>query len=377
MSKQTIDIVATGDIILGHACDYLFDHARSLLQAADITVGQLEVTHTTRAPHAVALGRTPPNLQPIADAGFDVITLAGNHLMDYGKEGIADTIEWLDARRIQHLGAGMNLAEARRPAIVERKSMRVGFLNYNCVGPQDTWAGKERAGNAYIHIVTHYELDHANPGGPPKVHTYAEPKTMGWMKEDIQKLKEACDFVVVSLHKGLVHTPAKLVDYEYQVAYEAIDAGADLILSHHSHILKGVEWYKNKPIYHGLCNGFVYLPMEALHTGPLPDNWAERRKALFGFEPDKAYTNYPFHPEAKHTVLAKCTIDESGLVRTAIVPCFVNKSSQPELVGRSPKGLEVMEYLQRISEAAGLNASYEWDGEEIVVRPGPSEVDRI
>ncbi|WP_019636464.1 CapA family protein [Paenibacillus fonticola] len=369
MDNQTIDIIATGDIILGKDCEYLFDHARPLLQAADITVGQLEVTHTDRAAHAAALGRTPQNLKPIADAGFDVLTLAGNHLMDYGKEGIEDTIQWLDEHHIHYVGAGMNLAESRRPAVLERKQLRVGFLNYNCVGPQETWAGQERAGNAYIHIVTHYELDHANPGGPPKVHTYAEPKTMGWMKEDIDKLKGECDFVVVALHKGLVHTPAKLVDYEYQVSYEAIDAGADLIISHHSHILKGVEWYKGKPIYHGLCNGFVYLPMEALHTGPLPDNWAERRKALFGFEPDKEYKNYPFHPEAKFTMFAKCTIDASGLIRTAVIPCYVNKTGQPELVGQTQKGQEMFEYLRKITEAAGLNTSYEWDGNEIVALP--------
>jgi hypothetical protein len=369
MGNKTIDILATGDIILGDDCDYLFNHVRPLLQAADITVGQLEITHTTRAPHAVSLGRTPHNLKPIADAGFDVLTLAGNHLMDYGKEGIEDTIKWLDEQRIHYLGAGMNLAESRKPAILERQHIRVGFLNYNCVGPQETWAGKERPGNAYIHIVTHYELDHANPGGPPKVHTYAEPKTMGWMKEDIEKLKAQCTYVVVALHKGLVHTPAKLVDYEFQVSHEAIDAGADLIISHHSHIMKGVEWYKGKPIYHGLCNGFVYLPLKALHTGPLPDNWAERRKVLFGFEPDKEYTNYPFHPEAKFTMFAKCTIDASGLIRPAIIPCFVNKTSQPELIGRSRQGEQMLEYLRSITKAAGLNTSYEWDGDEIIASP--------
>ncbi len=369
MGKHSIDIVATGDIILGNNCEYLFDQARPVLQAADITIGQLEVTHTTKDPHAVSLGRTPQNLQPVVDAGFDVLTLAGNHLMDYGPAGIEETVQWLDVHQIQHLGAGMNLAESRKPAVAVRKGLRVGILNYNCVGPQETWAGKEKAGNAYIHIVTHYELDHANPGGPPKVHTYAEPKTMGWMKEDIQQLRSACDYVIVALHKGLVHTPAKLVDYEYQVAYAAIDAGADLILSHHSHILKGVEWYRGKPIFHGLCNGFVYLPMEALVTGPLPDNWAERRKALFGFEPDKEYTNYPFHPEAKYTMLARCTIDASGLVRAAVIPCYVNKTGQPELVGRSDRGVEMLEYLRRITHAAGLNATYEWDGDEISVLP--------
>lgn len=130
-----------------------------------------------------------------------------------------------------------------------------------------------------------------------------------------------------------------------------------------------MEWYKGKPIYHGLCNGFVYLPIEALHTGPLPENWAERRKKMFGFEPDKEYVNYPFHPEAKYTMFSKCTIDASGLTRAAMIPCYVNKSGQPELVGRSQKGEEVFNYLRKITEQAGLKTRYEWDGDEIVALP--------
>jgi hypothetical protein len=367
MTRNTVDFIAVGDIILGSNCDYLFDHARPLFHDSDLVVGQLEVTHTERDAHAVSLGRIPQNLKPIADAGIDVLTLAGNHLMDYGEEGIEDTIKWLDQNQIKYLGAGMNLTEARRPLITERNNTRIGFLNYNCVGPKETWAGPQKAGNAYIHIITHYALDHANPGGLPKIYTHAEPKSLGWMKEDIEKLKAQCDFVVVALHKGLVHTPAKLVEYEQQVSYEAIDAGADLIISHHSHILRGVEWYKGKPIYHGLCNGFVYLPIEALHTGPLPENWAERRKSMFGFEPDKEYTTYPFHPEAKFTMFAKCTIDKHEITRAAVIPCFINKAGQPELVGKSEKGQAMLDYLRGITEKVGLKTEYEWDGDEILV----------
>src|SRR5690606_30865054 len=124
--------------------------------------------------------------------------------------------------------AGMNLKEARRPLILERKGTRIGILNYNCVGPKETWAGLHRPGNAYIRVITHYELDHANPGGPPKAYTWAEPATMGMMEEDIRALRPRCDVLIVALHKGLVHTPVKLLEYEFQVSRAAVDWGADL-----------------------------------------------------------------------------------------------------------------------------------------------------
>lgn len=362
-----LDLLAVGDIILGPNCDCLFDYTRPLLKAADVTIGQLEVPHTERVDHAVALGRTPDNLQPLVEAGFDVLTLAGNHLADYGEMGIEDTIAWLAQHGIAHVGAGMNLAEARKPVILTRKETRIGFLNYNCVGPKETWAGRDQSGGAYINIITHYELDHANPGGPPLAYTYAEPITMGAMKEDILQLRQQCDIVVVSFHKGLVHTPAKLLEYEHQVSYAAIDAGADLVLAHHSHILKGVEWYRGKAIFHGLCNGFAYLPMTALTTGKLPQDWARRRKEMFGFEPDPDYSTYPFHPEAKYTMLAKVTMERDVITRVAFLPCFVNRRGQTEMVGNSEKGREMLAYMRNITAQAGLHTQYRWDGDEVEV----------
>jgi poly-gamma-glutamate synthesis protein (capsule biosynthesis protein) len=370
LANAELDLIAAGDIILGPDCGYLFDSTRQLLRDADLAVGQLEVTHTERSAHAVSLGRVPANLRPLADAGFDLVTLAGNHLADYGPEGIEDTHEWLDRHGIAHVGAGMNLEEARKACVLERRGIRVGFLNYNCVGPKETWAGANTPGNAYVNVITHYELDHANPGGQPKAYTFAEPVSMGRLKEDIRRLRSECDALIVALHKGLVHTPAKLLDYEFQVAYEAIDAGADLILAHHSHILKGIEWYKGKAIFHSLGNGYVYLPLQALVTGPLPDNWAQRRKAMFGFEPDPEYVTYPFHPEAKFTMLARCRVGAAGVTRVAFLPCFVNRRGQPELLTRTGGGEEMLDYMRRITREAGLNAEFSWDGDEVVVTCG-------
>src|SRR6185312_2515117 len=140
--------------------------------------------------------------------------------------------------------AGLTLDEARRPVCLERDGVRLSFLSYNCVGPKESWAGPSKAGGAYVHVLTHYELDHATPGGTPNTYTGAEAETLEAMKSDIARTRSECDFVGVSLHKGTVHTPALVMPYEKQIARAAIDAGADMVVSHHAHILRGIEIYK-------------------------------------------------------------------------------------------------------------------------------------
>jgi hypothetical protein len=262
----------------------------------------------------------------------------------------------------------MNITEARKPAIVEKDGVKYGFLGYNMVGPKDTWATREKAGCPYVDIITHYELDHANPGGPPSIYTWAETKTLQAMQDDIRKLRPVCDVLAVSMHKGLVHTPIKIADYEKQVCYAAIDAGADVILGHHTHILHGIEMYKGKVIYHGLGNGIVWLPMLQPKPGDDPNSWARRRIELFGFVPDPEYPTYPFHPEAIYTIIAKCIVENKKITEIRYIPCIVNKKGQTEVVKHDERGQKVFDYMEKITRGAGLNAKYSWVGDEVVIR---------
>jgi hypothetical protein len=371
MNCKTLSMLAVGDIILGADAEPYFASVAPELKTADVVLGQLEVPYTTRDQHAVELGRIPSNLAPLISFGFDVVTLAGNHISDAGVPGIEDTTAWLREHQLPFTGAGMDISEARRPVIIEREGTRFGFLSYNCVGPKETWATSEKPGCAYVHVITHYELDHATPGGPPDIYTWAESKTLGAMVDDVRKLRPLCDVLVVSFHKGLGHTPVKLAEYEHQVSYAAIDAGADLITGHHAHILKGVEVYKGKAIYHGLCNFVTFLPSVAFKTGLNPQAWARRRRELFGFEPDPEYPTYPFHPEAIYTIIAKCTIEDERVCQTSYIPCVVNKQGHPEIVGHDDRGQEVFDYMEKITRGAGLDTKYEWKGDEVLVRTEP------
>ena len=364
---DTLTMFCVGDIVVGSDADKYFDFVRPVLRTGDIVLGQLEHPYTTRHPEAVAAERDPENLKSLVSAGFNVLTLAGNHLADASIFGIEDTIGWLKENNISYVGAGMNIGEARRPVIIERKGTRFGFLDYNCVGPKETWASQEKAGCAYVKIITHYELDHATPGGPPNIYTWAEPETLNNMIEDIRNLRPQCDILIVSLHKGIVHVPIKLAAYEQQVSYAAIDAGADLVVGHHAHILKGIEVYKGKVIFHGLCNLVNYRPGLAPRANEDPNSWVRRRREIFGFEPDPEYPTYPFHPEAINTIIGKCLIKDKKIVQTSYLPCLVNKQGQPEVLKRDARGEKVFEYMNKITKEAGLNAKYEWKDDEVLV----------
>jgi hypothetical protein len=369
---EALTLQLVGDLILDEPNpDALFDLARPQLKACDILVGHVEVPHTARGIEVhfdvPAPASDPANLAALQRAGFHVATLAGNHIADAGPKGVEDTTAELRRLGIATTGAGMNLNEARQPAVIERQGLRLGFLSYNCVGPRESWAARDRAGCAYVQVFTHYELDHASPGGPPTAYTFAEPQTLDAMIADIEMLRRQVDVLSIALHKGLGHTPATVGMYERQLAKAAIDAGADVVVGHHAHILQGMEIYRDRPIFHGLGNFAIATKALNVDGNSSPERraWAERRRKLFGFEPDPEYLTYPFHPEAKNAILAYCDVDRDGVRTAGFRPCFVNKHSQPEVLGDNERGRAVARYVQDISSRGGLNAAFGWAGDRV------------
>ena len=363
-------LMLVGDLILDEPDpDSFFEPARSILRQADLLVGHVEVPHTRRGCENTSDVPAPPsdpdNLSALKRTGFHVATLAGNHISDAGPDGIEDTIATLRQLDIATTGAGMNLAQAHEPAIVTSQGVRVGILSYNCVGPKDSWAGEKKAGCAYVHVITHYELDHASPGGPPRIYTFAEPESTDAMLADIEKLRPGVNVLVVALHKGIGHTPATLAMYERPLAKAAIDAGADIVVGHHAHILRGIEIYKGRPIYHGLGNFVTVTRALNIEANPSPKRleWARRRRELFGFEPDSDYPTYPFHPEARNAMIAVCEIGAEGVRKAGFIPCWVNPKGQPEICGDDERGRAVAFYVEQITRKAALRSNFEWDGD--------------
>ncbi|MDQ4488980.1 CapA family protein [Sinomonas sp. ASV486] len=374
---MSITLAAVGDLVLDEPdVPSFFAPTASILQDADVAIGHIEVPHsyaTTQSSTDVpAPPADPEALTAVAEAGFDLVTLAGNHFFDVGTEGVLDTIEYSRKAGLITAGGGANLEAAKAPAIIERNGTRVGVLSYNCVGPKDSWAASQKAGAAYVKVLTHYELESATPGGPPTVYTFVAPESQLAMQRDIRALREDVDVIVVALHKGIGHTPAILADYERPLSHAAIDAGADVVIGHHAHIMRGIEWYKGVPIYHGLGN-FVTVTRALTPVGGDSAErmeWAARRVRMFGFAPDPDMPTYPFHPESRNTIIATMTFDGGRLASAGFVPCRIDHQGTPHPLGDDEQGREVAAYVEKISRAVGFDTIFEWQGEAIVTRVG-------
>lgn len=367
-------LLAVGDIILDEPDpDSFFAPSRRLLATGDAVIGHVEVPHSTTTVQTSTDVPAPPAdpaaLGALTRAGFSAVTLAGNHIADAGPDGVLDTVRHARAHGLATAGAGASVAEAREPALVPAGDRTVAVLGYNCVGPRESWATSAKPGCAYVHVLTHYELDHASPGGPPNVYTFAEPGSLDAMRRDVAAAREKADIVVVGLHKGIGHTPAVLAMYERPVAQAAIDAGAHAVFSHHAHIMRGVEIHRGRPIYHGLGN-FVTVtraltPAEG-DDSPERRAWARRRVELYGFAPDPDMPYYPFHPESRNTVVARVEVDGDGEVRAGLLPCRIDGLGRPVPVTRADGGEEVVGYVRDISRRAGLDTRFDWSGDDVV-----------
>lgn len=349
-------LVLAGDLVLDEPDPgkWLSGIAPALRQA-DLAIGHLEVPHTD-CPDEVGAdvpspGAPPANLLALAEAGFSAVSLAGNHIADCGPQGIADTIAGLERAGLAYAGAGPDLAAARRPAMLAAQGLEVALLSYNCVGPEFGWAGPGKAGCAYLPLVT----AGGEPVAPRSRIAGIAPEAYAILRADIAAARSAADLVLVAMHKGRVHTPAVLEPYERHLARAAIDLGADAVVGHHAHIARGIEFHRSKPIFHGLGNGCVVTrALSPAQDHPARREWAERRKQLFGFEPDPAYTLAPFHPEARLALLGKLELLADGTQRASVIPVWVEAPGRPVLAS-GERANEVRRYLERITVDGGLD----------------------
>lgn len=352
-----VDIILAGDLVLDEPdASHWLSGIAPAIKAADLAIGHLEVPHSTRgtelAGDVPAPGAPPENLAAIKQAGFAMLSLAGNHIADCGPEGIADTISELDRLGLAHAGAGMNLADARRPALIERNGRRIALLSYNCVGPQTAWATETRAGCAWLRIDT----ADGSPIAPAAALDHMAPDAPVQLARDISSARENADLVLVALHKGIVHTPARLAPYERPLAHAAIEAGADAVIGHHAHIVRGIEFHLGRPIFHGLGNGCVITrALSPAQDHPARREWAERRKRLFGFEPDPAYFLAPFHPEAVNAMLGQLRWHDDGRIEAAVLPVDVEAPGRP-ILAQVERARQILRYIADITVAGGLPA---------------------
>ena len=212
--------------------DHPFVQMRQFFDGAHIVFGNLEGPLTTRGKpeqEKTYVFRSPPDKvsQALKNAGFNVVSLANNHTLDYGADGLVDTIQALDSVGIAHTGAGINLHDARRPVILEAAGKRIAVLAYSLTLPENFYAGHNTPGTAFGHEA--------------------------FIRSDVEGARRQADIVLVSFHWGQ-EGKTSLREYQTRLGRLAIDAGAVAVIGHHPHILQGVERYKNGVILYSLGN---------------------------------------------------------------------------------------------------------------------------
>ena len=253
---EPVELMFSGDV-------YLSDHVMEAYQASgDITgvVSQAYLDEMKSADYFVANEEfpfsnrgtpekdkqytfevDPSKVDMIKEMGIDLVTLANNHTLDFGTDALLDTLDTLDKAGISHMGAGKNLEEASEPVMVSIKGRKIAFIGATRVMPEAYWA----AGESSPGLLAAYDPSN--------------------LIEEIRQAKEQADLVVVYVHWG---EERKEMPNEIQttLAHDIVDAGADLVVGAHPHVLQGIEYYKDVPIVYSLGN-FVFgssIPKTAL-----------------------------------------------------------------------------------------------------------------
>ena len=283
---QPLVLMAVGDMMFGdcpvafgfgvgsqiakHGPDFPFAHCQSYLDQADILIGNLETVLSGFDRKGTEFERMRLRGQPIAaqglkKAGFDILCLANNHVMQHGKAATIETVEQVRAQEMAVSGLEIPEAEVENRVVLERHGLKLGFLTYN-LRPQQ------------------YFLD-----TPVWVRG-----DMDRMKVDIADLRPQVDCLVVSLHWGDEFIQRPSTD-QIRMAHELVDLGVDIILGHHPHVLQGVETYNGAVIAYSLGN-FIFDMID---------------------------------PACRTSIILKLLLHHSGEIKIEFLPVKINRNWQP------------------------------------------------
>ncbi|GGA44755.1 capsular polysaccharide biosynthesis protein [Paenibacillus physcomitrellae] len=216
--------------------DYPFQYVNSLFTQDDLTVLNLETPVTYGGKGAsdkqYVFKSSPKALEAMAEAGVDAVNLANNHTLDQGEEGLLDTLDHLKNAGIASVGAGVNADQAYAPQYFERKGIKIALFGFSRVLPKADWAaGASKPGIAGVYDPTR---------------AYAA----------IKAARQKADLILVITHWGKERVQ-QFDDTQTALAHGLIDAGADLVIGGHPHVLQGLEQYKGKWIAYSTGN-FIF-----------------------------------------------------------------------------------------------------------------------
>lgn len=308
-----IHLVFAGDILLSSHVLNAYDKAgtingildetyQSEINGSDLFIANQEFPFSDRgtAQDKSYTFRLPPARASIMkEIGVDLVSLANNHSLDYGTDALVDTCATLDGAGIRYMGAGPNMDRAKQLQTFEIRGKTIGFLAASRVYPDTSWV--------------------ANSKKPGMVSGYGEPAVL---LTAIEEARQTCDFVVVYVHWGIEKSEKPNGD-QTALGRKIIDAGADMVIGSHPHVLQGIEYYKGKPICYSLGNYLFGSKIErtALLRADIDLNQGVTALSLVpgsskaGYtkaleEPDKIREFYEYFQGLSFDV----TVDENGFV---------------------------------------------------------------
>ena len=260
----------------------------------------------------------------LAELKINAAACANN--VHFGDDAIKQSLSLLEKYNIGHAGAGMNVREARRPAIFGAKDTTFGLLSYTSVfWPVGQAATESKAGVASVKVYTSYEPHRRlfeMPGAPATTLTHPDEKQLQDVRNDIIELRKKVDVVIVYFHWG-VSGQYEVCQYQTTLGRSAVDAGADLVVGSHPHVIQAVEIYKGKAIFYSLGN------------------------FIFGsdFKPARGYRN---------GLVAVAKLRNHKISTIAAIPSVLNEKEQPALLGPDqPGSAAIMDNVARLSSTFG------------------------
>ena len=305
---MTVTLAAVGDIMLTKAIEarvspgaggYLFEDVRPILEAADLTFGNLECPLSGRGEpnqkKAFTYCASPSWARVLRDAGFNVLCLANNHILDYGPLAMQDTLSNLEKHGISHVGVGQDLAAACKPLIRDIRGVKIAFLAFTYASP----AKRNRPGCC--------------------------PKDLDSVCALIRSTSRAADLTVVSIHDGLeyIDYPSRAIMTWFRAA---ADAGATVVLGHHPHVVQGIELYNGSLLCFSLGNFVSDFADEQERR----ESYSQTALAYFGSGPlalDDMRTTEAF--------ILRCELLPGKIVDYSLTPIRTGQSFKVEVMRKS------------------------------------------
>ena len=328
-----------------------------LMREADIAFGNLEMSlneHPELQRPFYNFGANREFAWEIANTGINLVSLANNHSLDYGPEGLSDCLKILDHTSIKHAGGGLTLAEAHAPAVkkVQSQTTEFALLSY---------------------LRYWYPKRTANPGGPslatidPAVILVQRPdgqveSVEGPLESDVKAMED--DVVLAKRHNNVVMVTYHIHDLSHDRSHgypdvtppndsiiyrRAVEAGADVVIGTGPHVLRGIEIYQGKPIFYSLGN-FIYqyrtpekIPIDLIHQR---DPEVERPTNVSVFDRRDSR-------QEMESVMVRMIYNKEKLKKIQLIPVTIDDEGPlygtPRLAS-TKRAAEIIELLQKLSE---------------------------